>query len=381
VATRTVKKSGRQRTDINIFDDSGKYNGLAEEDLGRLDSVLMETFRDRMRRAFRKYRAIYILLNSASAEERWQLDASLRNIDRMSGPELRRKARDFANALKDVITMYGVKGSPEAFDEVMAEVEKGTRPVLYVSRFDIDRLFKHYDRLFPQILKLPPHGRVGIDIGGTRPDRTKMELFLLEASLFEDVAALWNSSVDATAVADQSTSTTEEVKQAGALRRATAKAAFNLLEGYLNGLALDVQLLFDLPAAVTAKLEEWDEKRNKPLRLSLREKILQYVKYASGLQHPPLQETNAPEMSRVLLAEERVRHALIHPTPRAIVTDKDNREVTYLNLTLDEVRSICDDVIVLIRRISDTVGPNYGTTDWWIFDKEENGKYPSQAFV
>lgn len=194
------------------------------------------------------------------------------------------------------------------------------------------------------------------------------------------MATLWNAAATATE-AEEPQTTVPDTKRAAALSRATAKAAFNLLEGYLNGLAVDVQLLFTVSAKEKTLLQEWDEAKNRPVRLSLRDKILEYVKLAAHAQHPPVQESNSKAMQVVLATETAVRHALIHPTPRLLTGEATYRENVYLNLTLQQVEGVCDAVSELIPQIGAAVGPSFGDVDLWLFDRNESNRYPDRTFL
>lgn len=342
---------------------------------------MLPTFRRNLHRTFRKYRAVQILLNNPTPEELRRLDDSLQNIERMPGPELRRKARTFRAEYDRLVKLYGVRGNFEQFEEILDDYAKAHKPILYVAKYDIERLFSRYESRFPDLRQLPPHGRIGIEVGGRQSDGRTANTFLLEASLFEDMAALWNAAADATAAADSPTSTLRHNKHAAALRRATTKAAFNLLEGYLNGLALDIQLTMEVSAKERKLLQEWDDAKDRPARLSLRDKILQYVKLAAGAEHPPIQETNSESMSIVLATEAAVRHALIHPTPRLSPDDETYRENVYLGLELRQVRAVCDAVVGLIREVRTAIGPRFGDIDWWLFERNTDDRYPDDVFI
>src|SRR5262249_30494498 len=103
-------------------------------------------------------------------------------------------------------------------------------------------MFAHYERVFPAFLALPPHGLVGIDIHGVRDNRS-IETYLLEATLFEDMATLFNATLEEwDELESQPQPSKPGLKRLEALMRATAKAAFNLLEGYVNGIGYDIVL-------------------------------------------------------------------------------------------------------------------------------------------
>src|ERR1043166_3034963 len=120
------------------------------------------------------------------------------------------------------------------------------------------------------------------------------------------MAMLWNEAADEDSCVNPNAPIAPLVKRAGALRRAVAKAVFSLLEGYANGLAFDILVRRTVTAAEEAKLREWDMTRDRPLRLSLRDKLLQYPKIATGSLHPPLRESSEP-LRYILTAEQEIR--------------------------------------------------------------------------
>ncbi len=293
-------------------------------------------------------------------------------------------AKEIDEALQLAIEHYGVVGRLDEMDKVLSSRETngmGPNDLLCVSKFQLTKIFKHYERALPVFPKLPLHARVGIDVRNIRESASEMEVFQLEASLFEDMANLWNDAVKADLIADGSGPNNTQIKHALACLRATAKAAFNLLEGFLNGLAGDVVLLMTASAKDRAKLTEWDQERQEPLFLSLREKLLQYPKIATGAEHPPLQENLCPAMHRVLRLEKRLRHALIHPRPQVLPADVESfREAAFYELKLDEVGVLCDDVIELISLISSTVGPAFGDVSLWLVRRQCDGIFGEDTF-
>ena len=154
-----------------------------------------------------------------------------------------------------------------------------------------------------------------------------------------------------------------------------------MLEGYLGGVALDVLLMREVTPDEEVKLQERDDTKGRAVRLSLRDKILQYSKIACNQLYPPIQESSSRSMGRVLEFEQKIRHALIHPTP-AIQPGQPwgSREVVYLQLTLEEAADICDSTIMLISEISDKIGPQFGDVTEWLAYRDPNGLFPETTF-
>lgn len=343
------------------------------------------SFRKQLRRKYRKYRSILVLANSLRRKERALVDYTEAAIATLPAAKLRAKATELEQALRYAIELYGVVGSLEDMDETLSSGGEisgiGPQNLLCISKYHLLRLFQRYERALPAFPKLPLHARVGIDILNIRESTSEMEVFQLEASLFEDMADLLNEAVRSGEVAVGPNSSKVQSKHAGACMRAAAKAAFNLLEGYLNGLAGDIILVRTVSPRDRAKLTEWDEERQRPIFLSLREKLLQYPKIATGREHPVLQANSCRAMERVLRLERRLRHALIHPRPQVLPADSESfREAAFFELKLEEVAILCDDVIELISFISAAVGPEFGDVSLWLACRQPDGLFGDDVF-
>jgi len=298
---------------------------------------------------------------------------------------LRARAKELEQALQRAIEHYGVIGSLDEMERLLSSgrelVQIGPRDFLCISKYHLSKIFQHYEKALPVFPRLPVHARVGIDVGNVRQSSSEMEVFQLEVSLFEDMADLLNEAIRSGQVADGPDPTKVQVKHAGACLRAATKAAFNLLEGYLNGLAGDVALLRTVSPADYVKITEWDEKRQRPVFLSLREKLLQYPKIAAGLAHPVLQESSCPAMQRVLRLEKQLRHALIHPRPQVLPSGSESfREAAFFELRLPQVETLCDDVIELIFLISAAAGAEFGEVSLWLARRGPGGMFGEEVF-
>ncbi|MDR4482047.1 MAG: hypothetical protein R3B95_02140 [Nitrospirales bacterium] len=103
---------------------------------------------------------------------------------------------------------------------------------------DVRKFFHDYSKVFPDSKLLPAHARIVFDYHGNGPNGDPdTGVRILEASIYEDMAALWNL-LDERASDDNPKKMPRERKTQYALRRATVGAAVYFLEAYLNGLAL-----------------------------------------------------------------------------------------------------------------------------------------------
>lgn len=325
------------------------------------------TFREKVRNSYRKYRAVMLLTRSITPELRYDIDETLRSIDTTPGPALRREWSEMKIAITTAMRDYGVVGTVEQLEALVRSAEERPGQVAMVWKGQIEEVFTKFGRALSAFDHLPQHARIGLDIHGVEG---QLSWFLLEAALFEDLAALWNDAWEKRDLRYPAVSK-RELKHASALKRAAAKAAFGLLEAYLNGIAVDV--LFtrtDITDRDRAKLLERDGDRQ--FFLSLREKILQYPKIALRSVHPPLAESSSRAMQTVLATEVEVRHALIHP--------KFDREPSFLELPIERVGELCDAVVELITEIATCLGGDFGDIRLWLTYRGANGSFPEHSF-
>ena len=87
------------------------------------------------------------------------------------------------------------------------------------------------------------------------------------------------------------------------------------------------------------------------------------------------------DMKLILEYETSLRHAFVHPTPKlAEVGDSTFREAVFFTLTLDQVATLVDAAIRLVRRISGVVGSKFGDVGLWLYDRSADGSFPEQVF-
>lgn len=343
----------------------------------------MITSRKQLERNYRKLRAILILINNLDKDEKSQIDQSLENIKRAPLDKLLKGAHNIESALKNYTEELGVVASLKELEALISSNYKPLEPGMYlcVPKHLLSMSFLHYEKVLEVFPKLPLHARIGIDIQTIRDSVKEVEIFQLEATLFEDLASLWNEAFRSEAIASKKGSSKVQVKHSYALMRATAKAAFNLLEGYLNGLACDITLVKTVSDEDRSKLLEWDETNGRVRFLSLRDKLLQYPKMAVEASHPPLNESSMPAMARVLKLEDELRHALIHPRPHMIKgKPTEFKEASFFELSIGPIATLCDDVIELIYSISTIVGLQYGDISTWLARRDQNGLFPDSIF-
>jgi hypothetical protein len=331
--------------------------------------------RQRADRDYKEYRAILILLNALTGHERERIDKTLERLPTLSRSKLREVYAKVHAQLATLKRKVGARADLPAYKELLSK-ESPPGEILYVPKYEIQKsYFRHYERAFPIFASLPPHALIGVDSNAViRPSKPALNFRLLEATLFEDMALSWNSSVQARVESERAKNTIAN-KWFSALLRTTVRSAFFLLDGYIKGLAFDVLIASrpeDLSDEMRTLLEEWDRTRNKPKLLTLRDKLVQYPRIAMGVEHPPLQESNCPEMALVLEKEESLRHRLVHPV--------QFREEPFFRLSEQEAAQLIDATISLIKKISGPLGESFGRVEVWLYDRAADGRFPKEAF-
>jgi len=342
--------------------------------------------KEKAQRAYREYLAIYVLSNGLDNSGYEQMNVSLENIPNLSKAALKVFYSDLQGRLASIKEWIGAKGDLSAYDEILQMAYDQPRKILWLPKWYMqENLFSRYENACPLFAKLPPHGRIGIDVNGvSKGGGTEVPWTVLEAKLFEDMGLLWNATCDARK-AEQARSTKETAKREDALLRATVRSIFFLLEGYLNALSWDIQKLKDrsLTQAEKALLREWDEDTGRPRTLGLREKLHKYPKIAIGGKHPPLLETNCPELKRLVESEEDLRHSLVHPKVETYMESEESltpRESRFYMLDYRSCETLMDSAISLIRKIGEVVGGQYGDVNIWLHDRNSEGGFSAEAF-
>lgn len=335
----------------------------------------------------KQYRALLILSKSIARSDRIQLDDIIESVPTLSSKQLIRAEAFYEEHFTKMATRVGLIAKPDSLVKALEELRPPPPNILYVPKVHIEaKWFSNFAegrfRFWPQY---PPHARIGIDLEADHEDHhMRLDWRMLEASLFEDMALLWNDVVahdepisEAVLLGDARI----PLKRAAILRRSAARAAFALLEGYLNGLALDILLTrTGLTPAEREALEETrgDEKRFAPVKL--RDKILRYPRIAARKPHPLFQETDCEALADVCRFERQHRDSLMHPTPRVEVGREIAREEVYYDISLDETRSIIDAVVGVIERIDHELDGMFGRVSMWLAKRGHDDRYPNTTF-
>ena len=237
--------------------------------------------------------------------------------------------------------------------------------------------------MWPASKSLRAHTRVVWDLLGRGLDGEPlpMQIRLVEAAIYEDMASLWNL-IHERANAEHVDTLLRERKTLLALCRAAVAAAVHFVEAYLNGLAFDHLASHenDVSDDDRSALFEWDFKKTGSRFLSLREKVLRYQRIILNVQHAPVQPSNCAELATLLGIVEGIRNPLAHPgphiSPRSGLPDK---ELAIFDITVATVREAVDVAIAAVRRLEEAVHGNLLAVDW-LRSRTSEGTFPPEAF-
>ena len=333
---------------------------------------------------FLEQAAIAVLVNSPERLAPDDVNANVKHIDSLkSTRELSDLISKLRHAVAEMRRNFGVRASRSELLGMIGWLERNTKhpQACYMPMGMISELLSHYDSL-----DFPPHARIAIDYLGIGRDYPGgFETRLLEASLFEDMCALFNLCKDAEAQIPSNLSIGSiarkvAAKRHAALKRATLSAAFYFIEGFMNCLAVD--FVHKSGDSITDKdramLTEWDATKNRYRPVSTRDKLIQYPRIILRLQFPPLDENNCPELAYIVTVAKDFRDAIVHASASFDrLQGYPRKENLFGALGQHDVEVVVDNSISLVRRISDVV---YGKNRNWLKNRGENGYFPEAVF-
>ncbi len=344
----------------------------------------MSAFKRQVDHLVRAYRAVLIFTGGLSKEGRHEIDETLAAIPTLTSSYLH-DVRDLTEQkLRELDHLLGFNAPFDYYVTLAEEAIANPSDLFFIPKAYIEtKLFRRFERVWAGWDRFPPHTRFGFDMRNELPftGRT-IEWRLLEAALFEDMAMLWNESLAATCEAKGETAEGRiPYKKFQVLKRSAARAVYALLEGYLNGLAADLEWTTNLstysPAQREMILERSDD--GKVRYKQLRDKILQYPKIALAVEHPPIQES-MQDFALILQKEREWRDAFMHPTPRPDQGRPMLREQTFFEIQSEELGELIDAAISLIRRVDTALDGKFGRVELWIADRGEGGRFADKVF-
>jgi hypothetical protein len=345
-----------------------------------MDLALLKE-RAKAKQIYREYEAIQTLLNNVTIPIKAKMKASYDAIDRFGKSELRRKIHELQKELQDLRTEFGVKATRDELVKFLQSAEAKPGLALHIIKTVLVKLIGKYEKKAPDFNIFPEHTYIQIDNGQFREEQGDFDWILQEASLYEDMCSIFNLAKARNTSLDRKKDLRSTIKTASSLARTSIVAAYNFLEAYLKGIAIDHVLLNgqSLDQKTTTFLLEWDQSTKRQKFVSLRDKLLQYPKLIKKLEHPPLQETNCAEMDFVLGRGKRLRDSIVHASPLASAESGDEPIAPLFKLNFDDVEATVDNVVLLVRKIEQVIHANDHAIIW-VKNREPNGLFPDTAF-
>ncbi len=343
------------------FDDVIEGVGI----LGQPESEEPMGVRELRKEVLQKVMAQYSLLvftQQLDKTKRADLEGTLNDLETATAHQL----RDFRDALnknlRHLSTLFGCKRSVPQLASEYKRLFDSRKAMAFVHKWDIDEIyFKKYEKVWPDWQKRPPHMLVGLDFAG----ETVGQFFLPEATLYEDMCFSYNNAVALIPESEKRPGDKSKVKAFNFFRRSAVLSSFYFVEAYLNGVAFDFVLRHgqEIPSQEVDYLKEWDAGRNRERWVKFRDKLLQYPKIILKLQHPPLTETNCPELHLIVSEAREVRDSLVHWSPRTNEnTGVPTKTGWVLDIQWEKLTQVVDAAVALVRRLNALLGEH--GQDW-----------------
>jgi hypothetical protein len=298
-----------------------------------------------------------------------------------------KRLRHFRDYLKEKIaeasTIFGLRTKPSVFYKWLRENSAPEGKVAYISRGTIDIYFRNFTAgLFP-LREFPAHVLVPVDFSAESYEEGKVDYYLAEAALYEDMCVAYNQAHDLEDIFRQKDLDRAKVKAHRCAVRTAVLSAFYFVEAYLNGIAYDFVLEEgkSLPDRDGEMLLECDLKNKKERWVSFKDKAYQYPKIILRLQHPPVTESNCPELKTLLFESKEIRDAIVHQSPRPIPGNAGASKVRWMvALSLNDATPIVDAAIAYVKRVNNEVG-RHGIKLGWLLPRGSDGKFPPESFL
>jgi len=344
----------------------------------------VDKLREKAKRLHREYEALCVFTNRLTTSDRRRVEFEREKLGTAKKSALPPIIRKLEQAISDFRKDWGFLVPNSEIVEILAEIESAPKDELArMSKAGIGDICTGYKKYWVIFDDLPSHTLVAIDPGTFREKPNEISWFLLEAAVFEDMCVFFNQAKEIEPkIRPHGPSHKISFKIHSALLRATVLATFHFVEAYLNGMAFDYYYASkedEITEETKSLLFDWNPKTKRPRYLSLRDKALQYPKIILGLEQPPLQESNCPELKCILEALE-IRHSLTHISPkREFERIASNEGARFYTVRPSDVEKIVDSYIGFIRKLENLV---HGETLrlHWLHDRRPDGMFPDAVF-
>jgi hypothetical protein len=366
-----------------------------------------DALRRSLQSASAERRAILFLLCSLDQIALADIEQFVSKLPSMSKRELEGYETRLENLIGELRRDYGVVPNRTELTETVGRALAGAYgdgavyPVAhtYISKGWFEANIRHYAKVLKTFDILPVHARIGLPVP---PQNASTDIFLPEAVLFENAAMLFNEcllmSQDAETLLTQL-----KLKRYRALLHSCYSTAFHFIEAYLNGIAFNFayKKAGFLKEEDFSMLLEFDLEKQRQRNVSFRNKLLQYPRILTGNRHPPLTESNVPEMNILLGEGKQFRDAIVHPSPRPSIDEILKRARTLDGHAAAALRSrgevvlnkedyliqsdfasltrVIDATIAVVRRIEEAID-GYMIKLGYLTNRGGDGLFPPETF-
>ena len=343
----------------------------------------VQKLRKKVHRLHREYTALCVIGNMLTVTDRDRFEREKQRFNDLNKHELHPIIQKLEKEIADVRRDFGVRVPNSVLVKLLDKIEAMPADVLpQMNKMWLSEMCSRYGKNWPIFDTLPAHAMIFIDPGTFRTKPGEFSWIWLEALVFEEMCALYNQAFEFVHVLTKKQNDKPTTTTSGALSRATLLTAFRFVEAYLNGLAYDYLASHEgkIDDDMESLLLDWDAKRNRPQFLSLRAKALQYPKIILGLQHPPLDEHNCPELKYVVERTKIMRDRFTHTSPgRELKVALSSDGPSFHEVPFTEMAHAVDSCIELVKKIEKTI---YGNTLRlpWLHERPADGVFPAKVF-
>ena len=338
---------------------------------------------DRLRKKalnlLRERQALDFMISGVDKSVLQVIQSEREHIKQVNKTKLQSYIQRTSSYINDRKKEYGVRATSEQIIKFLENAEAAPPGQCYLPTVaELREYFHSYEKVWPDSALLPSHARVFFDPSGSVPGGITR---ILEATIYEDMVALWNLLKNREEK-NTNIQSQMELKTDFALCHSTVTAAVYFVEAYLNGLAYDylTENSGTLDEEKKGILSDFDFSQNRPRYLSLRDKALKYQQIILQKTHAPLQPSNFPPLKRLLAISESFRNPLAHPAPHPNPkTGIPDKEFAIYIVNIETACDAVDNAVELVLRFEKLIHGDLRRIKW-LLKRGEEGKFSEETF-
>lgn len=330
----------------------------------------IDRLRNKALRLLRENHALGFVISPPDQDGLRAIQSNKERIEGANKAQLQSYIQKVSSHIRERRTEYGVRASREQLIAFLEKAEAAPPGQFYLPTVaELREFFQDYARVWPDSRLMPAHARIFFDAHGRE---TFGNVRILEATIYEDMAALWNLLHDRKGL-NLDICTPKERKTYYALCRSTVTAAVYFVEAYLNGLAFDYST--DHSTSLTEEekgiLSDFDFSKNRSRYLSLRDKFIKYQRIILQETHAPLQPNNFQPLKRLLEISESIRSPLAHPAP--------HKEIEIYWVKIETASDAVDSAIASVIRLESLIRGDLRRV-LWLLKRSDGGEFSEKVF-